>query len=61
MPAQVLQQSVTWSAGRKVGGCLRPDGLCLIVVGGGMALREFMFESCNSPRARPCDNPIFGN
>lgn len=39
---------------------LQPEGLCLLE-GGGIALREFMLESCNSPSGRPCDIPSLGN
>lgn len=45
-----------WCACRGVArGGIQPDGLCL-AVGIGMALRTFVVDSCNSPRARVGDD-----
>jgi hypothetical protein len=48
--------SSLFAAGWGSMGGLQPEGLCLIAI----APREFMFDSCSSPRGRPCDGANLG-
>jgi hypothetical protein len=45
-----------FDAGRGSMGGLQPEGLCFDA----NMPREFMFDSCSSPRGRPCDGASLG-
>jgi hypothetical protein len=42
-------------------GGLQPEGLCLLAVGGSIALRAFVLDSCSSARGLLCDDSILGS